>query len=96
MAPVIFLTAFLTPAFLLVLCTLTWFGTGTPGRGLRPGKLVKICFHHSIIDLTVLIRLAPETSFCILIGGQNIGRPGIQGSKALPQRPVKLRKQLFF
>ena len=66
------------------------------GRRLGAGELIKIGFHHSIINFPVLRRFASKVPLHILIGGDHISRPGIQGRKLLAEGPVQLRKILLF
>ena len=58
-------------------------------------KLVKICFHHSIINFTVLVRFPPDVFLSILIGSDKIHGPCVKGSIALPDFTVQRRKVGF-
>ena len=67
----------------------------TASGRLRPHKLIEIGFQHAVIDLSVLIRLAPNAFFRILIGCDQVHRPGVQSGKPLSDFPVENRKILL-
>ena len=60
----------------------------SPGR-LGPRELIEVSLQHPIIDLPVLIRLPAKIPLCVLVGGDHVGRPGVQLPETLDEKVVQ-------
>ena len=56
---------------------------------------MEICFDHTVVDLTILVSLPADILLCLVIGRDDVFRPGIKPLERLSDLSVE-SGQFFF